>query len=408
MAYTLSVFGLLLTLVSTALANGQTTHVWITRAAIAELPTSSLHSLLSDPAYEPMLVHGTMFPDGGYPLDHPYGEAAHWEPFQLAYLEWIQAHYSEPWSAEAKSHIAFWLGMASHGMADQVFDAFYLDRSRHEDADHGWAESESLDEATDVIWAAMKGPEVVPERWIPDSVFVDLFGEQSIDVESDTLHDGQNLLEAAIDLVGWMSENTEAVEAYREAFPWGGNHLDDDSLPGIPSYEAQVIARYWQTLWDRLQGNQVVQEVLVTHPENNGTGHPVAFDEPESRITIVFGQRLNNESLESLHFKVEAGIGRPVGFEPWLYYGDNSHIVHLVPNFDLPENRTILVTVSDELQSAEGATLAEPYFFSFETGSPVTEEPSGCRCSTRTHPRSTAAFVLFGLLALRRRQEVLR
>ena len=104
---------------------------------MAELPSSSLHSLVSDPAYEPMLIHGTMFPDGGYPLDHPYGEAAHWEPFQMAYLEWIQTHYSEPWSAEAKSHIAFWLGMASHGMADQVFDAFYLDRSRHEDANHG-------------------------------------------------------------------------------------------------------------------------------------------------------------------------------------------------------------------------------------------------------------------------------
>ena len=404
MAYTLVVIGLLPALVSAALANGQTTHVWITRAAINELSSSSLQDLVSDPAYEPMLIHGTMFPDGGYPLDHSYGEAAHWEPFQMAYLEWIQARYSEPWSAEAKSHIAFWLGMASHGMADQVFDAFYLDRSRHEDADHGWANGESLDEATDVIWASMKGAETVPERWVPDSVFVALYDEQSIQVETDTLHDGQTLLEAAIDLVGWMAQNTEAVEAYRNAFPWGGNHLDDETLPGVPKYEAQVIAEYWQTLWDRLHGNPVIQEVLATHPVDEGTGHPIAVDEPESRITIVFGQRLLKENVESLHFKVEAGIGRPVGFEPWLYYGDHSHIVHLIPNFDLPENRTILVTVSDELSSAEGAKLSEPYFFSFETGGPQVEQETGCQCSSAGRLSATVPLALLSCLFFLRRR----
>ena len=101
---------------------------------------------------------------------------------------------------------------------------------------------------------------------------------------------------------------------------------------------------------------------------------------------------------------MEAGIGRPVGFEPWLYYGDNSHIVHLVPNFDLPENRTLLVTVSEDLKSMEGARLPEPYFFSFQTGSTVVDEPSGCRCSTPAHPRSKAAFLLFGVLLFVRRQ----
>ena len=71
--------------VGAALANGQDTHVWITRDALRHLPEGELKDLLADPANEAALVHGSMFPDGGYAVDHDYGETAHWEPFQGRY-----------------------------------------------------------------------------------------------------------------------------------------------------------------------------------------------------------------------------------------------------------------------------------------------------------------------------------
>ena len=71
---------------STAHANGQTTHVWITLEAVGHLDDGPLKELLSKPEVFDALVNGAMFPDGGYANGDHYGELAHWEPLQQAYL----------------------------------------------------------------------------------------------------------------------------------------------------------------------------------------------------------------------------------------------------------------------------------------------------------------------------------
>jgi len=386
------------------LANGQTTHVWITRTALEHLPAGELKELLSEPDREAALVHGTMFPDGGYAVNHPYGELAHWEPFQDTYLEWITTNFSEPWSEEAATHIAFWMGMASHGMADQFFDALYQDRSQIVDADAGWAEGKSLDEASDVIWANLKGPQEIPEAWLPDTVLPSLFEDQGVDVDAATLEDGQDLLEAAMELVAWMSENDDAVAAYRESFPWGGAHLDDGETAGRPAQEAQVVASYWQVLWRRLQGEDVPLEVLATHPAQDEPYHPRSAEAPESRVTLAFSRPLKVADLEEIHFEVSAGVNRPVGFETWLYYRDDSHLVHIAPTSDWPSERTLLVSVRESLKAADGSTLSEPFTLRFRTGTPPeAEEEEGCGCTAGRRAPQIWVLVIGGILLRRRR-----
>ena len=75
----------LLALHAPALANGQTSHLWITDAALERLPEGELKELLTREDLRPWLRNGTMFPDGGYAVDDGYGEIAHWEPFQSLY-----------------------------------------------------------------------------------------------------------------------------------------------------------------------------------------------------------------------------------------------------------------------------------------------------------------------------------
>ena len=386
------------------LANGQTTHVWITRAALEELPAGELKELLGDPAQEAMLVHGTMFPDGGYAVNHPYGEMAHWEPFQDTYLDWITTNFNSPWSEDASAHIAFWMGMASHGMADQFFDALYQDRSQIVDAEAGWAEGSSLDEASDVIWAALKGPQEIPGVWLPDTVLPTLFEDQGIEVDAATLEDGQDLLAAAIDLVGWMSEDEDAVAAYREAFPWGGSHLDDGVTPGRPAQEAQVIAAYWQVLWRRVNGENVPLEVLATNPAQDEPYHPRSAEAPESRVTLAFSRPLKVADLEEIHFEVSAGVSRPLGFETWLYYRDDSHVIHIAPTSDWPSERTLLVSVRESLKAADGSSLTEPFTLRFRTGTPpVEEEEEGCGCTTGQRVPQIWVLLIGGILLRRRR-----
>ena len=96
----------------------------------------------------------------GYPIDDPYAEIAHWEPFQKAYLQWIKESFEPPYDQEALEHIAFLMGLASHGMADQTFDSMYMSRAKVYDADSDW--TRSMDEATDVAFIAQTHPQPVP------------------------------------------------------------------------------------------------------------------------------------------------------------------------------------------------------------------------------------------------------
>jgi len=141
---------------SPALANGQSTHIWITREAVSHLPPGDLADLLADPALQQMLDNGAMFPDGGYPLGDGYSEIAHWEPFQNLYRDHIATDCQAPWTDICAQQIAFLMGMASHSMADQVYDSLYYERGLQRDPDSSF-DDHSFDQATDVAFMAVVG-----------------------------------------------------------------------------------------------------------------------------------------------------------------------------------------------------------------------------------------------------------
>ena len=363
----------MLLLLSTALANGQTTHVWISRHALTHLPSGELKELLL--ANETQLVNGSMFPDGGYGFNpqHPYAETAHWEPFQSLYLDWIGLEHPAPFDAEGEKHVAFLMGMASHGMADQSFDALYMERSKVYDADAGWVTGVSMDEATDVWWAHITEPQVVPERWVPYAVFTELFAEVGIEATEDELEDGQKLLGIALDLVGLLSESESARDGYALDYPWATGHLHDAvDVPGAPRCEGELVALYWIEMWARLHGQWGPLPVLETLPNDGGFGLDTDASRVESRISIVFARGLLDVGPE--HFVVESE-GEVLTVEPWLFYRDDSHIVHLIPEEDWPQDAEITVTVQPGLVDRYGLALGEAYAFTVSTSDPPEPEP---------------------------------
>ncbi|MBL8615018.1 MAG: zinc dependent phospholipase C family protein [Deltaproteobacteria bacterium] len=361
-----------------AWANGQTTHVWISREARQLVADGALGDLVRDPALEAALVHGTMFPDGGYPLGHPYGEAAHWEPFQGAYLAWIRRTYGPPYDdEEARQHVAFLLGLASHGMADQTFDAHYQNRSQGYDGALGWAAGDSMDEATDFEWAWLTGPQEVPERFVPAATLVEVFAERGIDVDEATLDEGQDLLELAIGLVGLGSQAEEGLVRHREGFPWATSHMQDPDLPGTPAREAEVIALYWAEVWGRLHDLQPEDVILHTHPAEGGWVPSTDPESPDSRITITFRRSLHSDDIVPEAFLVEGPEG-PLAVQTWLFYGTDSHIVHLVPVEPWPTDAELVVTVRAGLPDRLGGVLAADATFTVTTEAPPPED-SGCR-----------------------------
>jgi hypothetical protein len=56
-----------------AFANGLGTHTWITLKARELVALPALKEFVNDAALTDALISGTIFPDGGYAVSHPYG-----------------------------------------------------------------------------------------------------------------------------------------------------------------------------------------------------------------------------------------------------------------------------------------------------------------------------------------------
>jgi hypothetical protein len=401
---------------STAHANGQTTHLWITDAAVSHVENESLQALLTTQPHP--LRAGTMFPDGGYAVDHGYGEAAHWEPFQDAYRDWIRDAFPDLSSPQAAPHIAFYLGLASHGMADQVFDSMYMERSRIYDSEHGWADqSTSLDTAQDIVFASLTGAQQVPDDWIPEH-FPALFADLGIDVGMDTLEAGQSRLELAVSGVGGLSTVDATVTINEDAFPWGCSHLLDEAVPGAPPFEAKVVARYWGHLWSELHGEPGQLEVIGAFPSPDSLGHPTKADDIESRLSLVFSRGLTDENVHDEHFRVQASESiLPIGLD--LFYGNHSHVVNIDTDAGWVEDAEHVLYVSDALMATDGRTMAAPHTLHFSTIPPPAEEPTdtaspdsthskdvGCGCTTHASPTQGWGLLLLASLLGFRRQSV--
>ena len=378
----------MLWLISAALGNGLTTHVTISEFALENMNEGGLADILRREDLWWILQNGTQFPDGGYPLGEAYAETAHWEPFQDRYLEWIRAEYDGDYSSEvAQEHVAFLMGLASHGMGDQVFDALYMQRAYVYDAGSDW-ENLSMDTSTDVAISALTGGQVVQDTWIPHDAMVALMAEAGVTVTADTLDQGQDLTHIAIAFGAAAASSYSMQTQHASEFPWAYEHILDYAVPGSPEWEAQVVARYWQVRWARLNGaSEPIEPVIFTFPQDGERGHETDAAMVESRLTLVFSRGLVNELILPDFFTVVDMDGNNYVVTPWVFYGYGSHVVHLSSEVGWPDDSDFYVTAHAGVPFIDGSYSGEEYRFGFSTKDPpseVEEAPPAdpaCGCS---------------------------
>ena len=343
-------------LVGLVWANGQSSHLWISNRAIDHLPNGELKSLLEDPSLERQWKNGTMFPDGGYAVNDDYGEIAHWESFQLAYLEWIRDTYSPPWTTEAKEHIAFLMGLGSHGLADQSYDAMYFRRAYVYDADGMW--SESFDIATDVAFVADTVVQEGVDVWVPYEPLLSIFANQGHSVADSTVEQGQSRLNIAVYWVGSTANQPNLVEEYRDQFSWATNNQQNPDVPGTPEMESQIVAQYWQGLWTQLHSQSVDEALLFTHPADGTSGHPTDHLSIESGLSMGLSIGIDAAAVVPEHIQVRGPSGglHPVVVD--VFYGQDSHIINVDPLEDWSDG-VHRVTLSGQLPLIGGRKLRE-------------------------------------------------
>lgn len=362
-----------------ALANGNYSHVWVATDSLQYLPPGGLRNLLNQPDLVEILRNGAMYPDGGYAVDDGYGETSHWEPFHLTYLQWIRGTYTQPWSREAAEHIAFLMGMATHGMTDQLYDGMYLQRHEHYDENRNNATPYGVDGSTDVCFAATQGPMEVPVSWVPADALAPLY--QTLDghqVDPDTIRLGHSLVAFAITHATTEAADPAIVADYMTIYPWACGNQDNLDAAGSPPTCGPAVANYWQVLWARLNGTEAFdQPLLGTFFTNRSSWNQVVdATNPESWVSFAMPHGLDPSSLgpESVVVTRKGGAVHPVKVN--VFYRSNSHLVNVKPVGDWEADAEYTVTVGLPLSDWKGVPLATSYTFTFGTLPPPIVEPT--------------------------------
>ncbi len=358
---------------SLALANGSYSHIHISQLAVEELPPGPIQTLLSDPLYAPMMEAGSMFPDSGYAIESPYGEEAHWPPFVRAYQEWLTERYQGDFSSvEAKQNLAFFLGLVSHGVADQTYDTMMLARSEEIDGPVG-----DVDREADYFIVIDENVQLYTQSWAPFSDLpgiladgVDYGSNPSVsDILETTLRDGMGRMQFVI-FIQRRAAYGGYVQAW-ETYPWIGTHIYNPDANGSLPHLAKLVAAHWGATYRRVLGTASMDTDLVvaTVPNDGAMNFPV--DPAESRtltqLGVLFGYGITRDQLSPLMRLVdEEGNTVPTTFHT-PYNTGIAFWAMLRPTEVLQYDHQYRVEISAGVQNLIGEESTVPYTYTFRT-----------------------------------------
>jgi MYXO-CTERM domain-containing protein len=349
-----------------ARANGVTAHAHMTDLAIEELPPGELRDLMTDPAMRDAYRTGSVFPDSGYAAGDAYGEIAHWEAFTQSYLDWMATEHPPPYETDDERRlVAFLLGQASHGMADQVFDSLFMSRALAFDGDVS-----SLDEDEEYWLVVEHEPGIAPlVIWAPYDDLPDVFAaeREGHRPETTTIEFGLRRIGGVLDLLQ-ASARAPYARTWSES-PWAASSYYVESTPGSLPFIAPIIARYWQVLWERLHGTDSLERsVIGRFPDDGADNHEVDPRRPEARVMIVFGHGLDAMTLTRDNVVLETMDGVAVSANPRFVYGAPfANAVLVDPEETLAYDTTYRVTIGTRVQDIEGRALPTPVVSTFRT-----------------------------------------
>ncbi len=368
----LLVLASILAYTATASANGAYSHVHVSQLAVPMLPPGELRELLEDPALVPAYEAGSMFPDSGYAVSDDYGELAHWEPFLGAYIEHLRAKYAGDYSSmEARMQLAFLLGVASHGMADQSYDTTLLARAFEIDGPE--PEGISVDQYADYFIVIDEDVVFTVDAWAPygdlPAVIEDASGGHV--VTEALLMDAMSRMEGVTRLQSDLRVVRGLYWTAWEHFPFLGTHIYDPEAVGSLPWLASLVAAYWQVVWRRLHATDDPNTDLVirTVPEDGGVNWPVDRSESEAwgRVAIWFGYGVDRDTTTPLLTMRDAsGAVVETRFET-AYDGRDRNLIFLAPTATLAYDSEYTVEIGAGVATLSGEVTTEPTAFSFRT-----------------------------------------
>lgn len=366
-------------------AHGINGHVHVTGWAIERLPPGELADFFAEQAVRDAALIGAAFPDSGYAIDDHYGELAHWEPYVGVHLAWLRERFPPPLvDLEAKKQLAFLMGLAAHGLQDEMFDSVFLYELEERDG----AGQERSDPGTDAFlftdgWLQYKPPLYAPFEDLPE-IFLRAHGHA---VTPSTLRSGMNRVKVLV-IDGFHALAPVLDAEHRPHLPWTAQHYVDPAVPGSLAAEIPATGAHLQAIWDRFHGRFGLEELAVhTWPDVPRRLRGTQPGHVDGWITLIFatGVRVGSLTPETVLLTDADGLAVPVRVVGTRWGGspeDSSRLVRLQPEVELAPNAAYTVTLHPGVALLDGQTLQNTWSFSFLTacveGDPACPpEPTG-------------------------------
>ena len=423
--------GLVLTAPHEAKAHGIWAHVHVTGWAIEALPEGELREFFKDEELLNAAHFGAAFTDSGYwpqggelqKRGNAYSEHIHWEPFVEEFIHWVRANDPPPWTTqESKKRVAFLLGIASHGLQDEIFDSLFLFQVE----EHDGAGQDEADPASDGALVHAGKIRFMPTQYIPFDALLEVFENTGLKVEAEDIQD-------CVDIMNFLYLNDgpgqevalSMYDEYHAKLPWSFAHFFDADIPGSIESEIQPTAAYMEAVWKRLHAEFGEEDLLThTYPREEGTVLGTNHESVDSWVTFIFGMGVNDSGPLFATLTDDDGTEIPVKTTGTRWGTDRGRLHRYMPQDDLIPGTWYNLRVPAGIELVDGTTTSEAMEVRFqapcdpspcpadeptpeeevEPDQPTVEEASGCT-SRRSHGTGWV-YLLIALAALRVTRQV--
>jgi hypothetical protein len=348
------------------LAAGMTTHMYMSDVALKQISDPELKKIMND--NRDAVLAGTIFPDSGNGLDFTlgyskkdnYSGVTHWPPFTEAYLAYVAANCSRPYSDHCRILIAHFLGTCAHNLEDGPSHNMFQKTVFRKDP--GSKHKVDMDSGLDyVLIEKYHRGSVLPKYVVPYDDLVKVFQSMGLPYTRQDMVDGNRVHRAAL-----FAERVVAPSYYASVkgkIPWAVENII--TAPGGVDYTGAVVAKYWDALWLRINGRDPEEMILAVYPEPAATNI-----DPQSSLFLMFNRPVQTKTVNRGTVILTGPDQKPVNAEVDNQSDGHSELnifTSIHPRAALKPGETYTVSLTSGIIDLHGKPLPENYSWKFTT-----------------------------------------
>jgi len=354
-----------LTVATQSFGAGMTTHMYMSDVALSKISDPELKKILND--NRDAVLAGTIFPDSGNGLNYTigytkkdnYASVTHWQPFIEAYQAYVISNCRAPYSSHCQMLIAHFMGSAAHNMEDGTSHTMFQRVAIRKDPGSKKAD---MDSALDFILIAkyQRGP-VEPKYVVPYDDLVKIFQSMGLNYSKQSIIDGNRVHRDA--LIMERRAANSFYESHKKKMPWAIENII--TAPGGIDYSGDVVAKYWEALWQRLNGKEPADMIIAVYPEPGEKNI-----DPQTELFLMFNRPMQAKTINNKTVMLKDSGDSFVSAEIENHgekFSELNIFTSIIPQKTLKPNETYTATLTTGIMDLHGKPLPENYSWKFTT-----------------------------------------